>query len=354
MAILRVVTYLVILESKLLECMDKQRSVNVRIEFGTSSNLDLLRPLWLCLHRHHQTIAPHLAPYVDDATSWVRRRRFYEVCLSHRGSFVLLAYSGADLVGYALVLVQPTTSMWNDTWVVGDRTAELETLVVAPERRGEGIGSLLMNRVESEIARLGIQDVIIGALPANTNVLDLYRRMGFEPTWLVMTRFPQRRQTGGESRSSARAAEIRRAAESDIPEIEHLVSEAYQCYIPRIGKPPSPMRDDYTLQVSQGRVWILTIGAETVGVVVIKPGADHMLLENVAVKPKRQGEGFGRSLIEFAEARALESGYPEIQLYTNEAMHENLALYARLGYQEFRRAYDSGFYRVFFKKTLRE
>ena len=109
---------------------------------------------------------------------------------------MLLAYSGAELVGYALVLVQATTSMWNDTWIVGDRTAELETLVVAPEWRGQGIGSLLMNQVESEIARLGIQDVIIGALPTNTNVLDFYRRIGFEPTWLVMTRFAQRKQRG--------------------------------------------------------------------------------------------------------------------------------------------------------------
>ncbi|MGA7623175.1 MAG: GNAT family N-acetyltransferase [Candidatus Acidiferrales bacterium] len=176
--------------------MDKQGSVNVRIEYGTRSSLDLLRPIWLCLHRHHQRIAPHLAPYVDDDTSWAVRRRFYEDCLSHKGSFVLLAYSGAELVGYALVLVQATTSMWNDTWIVGDRTAELETLVVAPEWRGQGIGSLLMNQVESEIARLGIQDVIIGALPTNTNVLDFYRRIGFEPTWLVMTRFAQRKQRG--------------------------------------------------------------------------------------------------------------------------------------------------------------
>jgi len=105
---------------------------------------------------------------------------------------VLLAYSGEDLVGYALVLVQQTTSIWNDTWVVGDRTAELETLVVAPEVRSQGIGTLLMNRVECEIARLGIEDMIIGALPTNTEVLDLYRRRGFEPTWLVITRFAKR------------------------------------------------------------------------------------------------------------------------------------------------------------------
>lgn len=172
--------------------MHNEQVLNLRIERGSESSLDLVRALWVCLHHHHQNIAPRLAPYVDDDASWQRRRRFYADCLSHRGSFLLLAYTGEDLVGYALVLVQATTSMWNDTWVVGDRTAELETLVVVPERRGQGIGSLLMNRVESEIVQLGIQDMIIGALPTNTEVLDLYRRRGFEPTWLVMTRFGKR------------------------------------------------------------------------------------------------------------------------------------------------------------------
>jgi ribosomal protein S18 acetylase RimI-like enzyme len=172
--------------------MNGPRALNLRMEYGNESSLELLRPLWICLHHHHQSIAPRLAPYVDDDVSWAARRRFYADCLSHNGSFVLLGYSGEDLVGYALVLVQATSSMWSDTWVVGDRTAELETLVVAPEWRGRGIGGQLMGRVESELARLGIEDIIIGALPTNTDVLDLYRRRGFEPTWLVMTRFANR------------------------------------------------------------------------------------------------------------------------------------------------------------------
>lgn len=173
--------------------MHNEQVLNLRIEYGNESNLDLLRPLWLCLHHHHQSIAPGLAPYVDDDASWQERRRFYSDCLTHKGSFVLLAYSGDDLIGYALVLVQPTSSMWSDTWVVGDRTAELETMVVAPDWRGKGIGSLLMNRIEVELERVGIKDVIIGALPTNADVLELYRRRGFEPTWLVMTRFAKRK-----------------------------------------------------------------------------------------------------------------------------------------------------------------
>ena len=132
------------------------------------------------------------APYTDDDASWQTRRRFYSDCLLQKGSFVLLAYSGEELIGYALVLVQPTSSMWSDTWVVGDRTAELETIVVAPEWRGRGVASRLMDRVETELEKLGIKDVIIGAVPTNSEVLELYRRRGFESTWLVMTRFAKR------------------------------------------------------------------------------------------------------------------------------------------------------------------
>ncbi len=182
--------------------MNKGGVLNLRIEYASESSLDLLRPLWLCLHRHHQTIAPNLRPYVDDDASWTTRRRFYADCLSHKGSFALLAYSVEDLVGYALVLVEPTSTMWTDTWVTSDRTAELETLVVTPELRGQGIGALLLDRVESELDRLGIKDMIVGALPTNTDVLDLYRRRGFEPTWLVMTRFASRGKGDGPQHSS--------------------------------------------------------------------------------------------------------------------------------------------------------
>jgi hypothetical protein len=74
--------------------MNETKTSNLRVERGTESRLDLLRPLWLSLHHHHQSIAPNLAPYIDDDFSWRTRRRFYADCLSHEGSFVLLALLG--------------------------------------------------------------------------------------------------------------------------------------------------------------------------------------------------------------------------------------------------------------------
>lgn len=171
--------------------MTQDRS-KIVIEVGGSNVIDELRPLWLSLHRHHRIVEPSLAPYVDDQTSWRMRRRYYDECLAHPESFVRVARRAKAAVGYALVRVERTTTMWSDTWVTGDRTAEVVTLVVSREERGRGIGTALLGAVETEIERLGIGDVIIGAVPNNIQALELYRQRGFEPTWLMMTRFRAR------------------------------------------------------------------------------------------------------------------------------------------------------------------
>ncbi len=45
-------------------------------------------------------------------------------------------------------------------------------------------------------------------------------------------------------------------------------------------------------------------------------------------------------------------GLPEVSLYTNEAMVENLRLYPRLGFVETGRRVEDGYRRVFFRKSL--
>ena len=145
---------------------------------------------------------------------------------------------------------------------------------------------------------------------------------------------------------------IRKASEGDVSAIEGIVYEAYKHYIPRIGKQPSPMTDDYHRQVASGNIWVLLLDSELVGVVVLIHEGESMLLDNVAVRPTKQHLGLGRRLIAFAEARARESGCREVRLYTNEVMYENLVLYRKLGYQEISRRHESGFNRVFMRKAL--
>lgn len=160
-----------------------------------ADQIDLLEELWLTLHRHHQAVGAELSPYVDDAQSWKKRREFYLDCFAQPGSFAWGAYAGQTLVGYALVRVERASTMWTDTWVAADTTAEIESLIVDPAHRGNGIGTRLMDAIDEELARLEITDVVVGALPGNAQVLELYRRRGFAPTWLIMTRFAARKKS---------------------------------------------------------------------------------------------------------------------------------------------------------------
>jgi len=145
---------------------------------------------------------------------------------------------------------------------------------------------------------------------------------------------------------------IRAATDADVSVIEQIVEQAYRHYIPRIGKPPGPMSDDYAVRVSEGVVWVIEKGAAVAGVIVLLPRPDCLLLDNIAVAPAQQGTGLGRQLLAFAEAEAVRLGYREIRLYTHQTMTENQRLYAAIGYEETARGTESGYERVFMRKRL--
>ena len=131
-----------------------------------------------------------------------------------------------------------------------------------------------------------------------------------------------------------------------------MVQSAYAIYVPRIGRKPGPMLDDYGALIREMRVHVLDTDGVIDGVLVLIPDAASMLLDNVAVRPGAQGFGLGRKLLEFAERCALDAGYGSIRLYTNEAMTENIALYTRIGYIETHRGEAQGLRRVYMTKSL--
>jgi ribosomal protein S18 acetylase RimI-like enzyme len=146
---------------------------------------------------------------------------------------------------------------------------------------------------------------------------------------------------------------IRRAEPADRAVVEAIVEAAYSPYIARMGKPPGPMLDDYVALIAQGAVSVIEDSAgEIAAIIVLLPKPDHLLLDNIAVSPNRQGQGFGRRLIEFAEAEARRLGHRELRLYTHETMTENIALYTRIGFVETGRGHEAGYDRVFMTKRL--
>ena len=146
---------------------------------------------------------------------------------------------------------------------------------------------------------------------------------------------------------------IRRARPRDRGAIEAIVQAAYGIYVARIGKPPGPMLDDYRRLIDEGAVSVLEDAKGAIaGLIVLLARADHLLLDNVSVRPDRQGKGLGRRLIAFAESEARRRGFAELRLYTHERMSENIALYKRLGFVETGRGREAGYDRVFMRKRV--
>ena len=72
----------------------------------------------------------------------------------------------------------------------------------------------------------------------------------------------------------------------------------------------------------------------------------------MAVLPTQTSKGIGKKLIEYVEHTARQQGLKAVELYTNEAMAENLVMYRKLGYLETERRQQAGFNRVFFRKAV--
>lgn len=145
---------------------------------------------------------------------------------------------------------------------------------------------------------------------------------------------------------------IRRATQDDAECIAALVAEAYSPYIPRIGKKPAPMLDDYGQVIADFCVFVLANDADIQGVLVVSQQNTELLLNNIAVLPRYKGKGIGKALMAFCEEYAQATGCDAIQLYTHQLMTENIDLYKRLGYQETHRATENGFARVYMRKPI--
>lgn len=147
-------------------------------------------------------------------------------------------------------------------------------------------------------------------------------------------------------------SKIRLAQIADQPRIEAIVEAAYGPYIARMGRRPGPMLDDYAARIAAGQTHVLESDGALVGILVLEPAEDHLLLDNIAVHPAAQGGGHGKALMAFAEDEARRQGYDRIRLYTHVLMAENVAIYERLDYRVTERKTVAGYDRIYMEKSV--
>jgi ribosomal protein S18 acetylase RimI-like enzyme len=147
-------------------------------------DLDRVEPLWSALREHHAAVAPDLGVPRPREESWRYRRAQYEAWLSEPGSFVLVAEHGGELVGYAMAHLRSGSP----TWPLAERAGEIETLSVLPTKRGEGVGTALLEAVREELGVIGVSEVSLHVVPGNLAATDFYERHGFSTYGLWLRR----------------------------------------------------------------------------------------------------------------------------------------------------------------------
>ena len=156
------------------------------IEVVGAERVDEVRTLWLDLHHHERSVAPALPLVTDDERSWRHRRALYLGWLEREQGFLALARNGNGVVGYAFVRIEQGS---DDTFPMGERYAELYSLSVAHDWRGQGIGTVLLDFVDAELASRGITALTVAVTVGNSSAQRLYERRGLQPAEIVLFRF---------------------------------------------------------------------------------------------------------------------------------------------------------------------
>jgi len=133
------------------------------------------------------------------------------------------------------------------------------------------------------------------------------------------------------------ATNLRRATLADATTIRDLTRSAYAKWVPLIGREPRPMTVNYDKAVTHHMINVYETDGEVVALVEVVPHEQHLLIENIAVRPDQQGKRIGELLLNHAENIARTFHLDELRLYTNAAFVSNVEFYTRRGFQEFGR-----------------
>lgn len=151
------------------------------VEELTVEEIDRVAPLFKELVQFHGEVVEGAWPVRAREDAWAHRREQYLEWLGEGSARMLVAVpEGEDEgkpIGYAVLSVKPSMASWD----VGERVGELETLAVAAEARGRGIGTLLIEACQERLRAEGITHWSVVVVEANERATRLYERAGFKP-----------------------------------------------------------------------------------------------------------------------------------------------------------------------------
>jgi ribosomal protein S18 acetylase RimI-like enzyme len=160
----------------------------ITIEMLDPENIEDVAPLWKALLDHVAALPDAIVPIRPFEQSWpIECREMLETLAGD--AFALLARRGGKAVGYLFVRIEGP----DPVWYTGDTHAELAHLSVTDGERGNGVGSALMDAMDAELERRGVEDVEIGVDTGNDMAVRLYEGRGYRPDFRIFYGSPGRK-----------------------------------------------------------------------------------------------------------------------------------------------------------------
>lgn len=155
----------------------------MKIVPATADRIPELRPLWEALEVHHADLpaVPSIRPLAD---SWERRQERYRDWLADGSGRLFLAEQEGRVIGYLMLTISDPPESWD----VGSRAGEIETMSVLPGERSGGVGAALMDAALAEAAREGVRAIGVGVAHSNVDAISFYERAGFKPFYVELLR----------------------------------------------------------------------------------------------------------------------------------------------------------------------
>lgn len=153
--------------------------MKVKIREARKKDLDELTNLWYELARMHETIMMGYDLSKDPKKEWLA---MMEENIKQDSFITFVAEVGNEILGFASATLRRRASFFTVRHM-----GVIMDIYIKDNRRGEGIGSLLVEVAEDWIRKKGVRLAVVTVAPENDIANEFWRECGYE-TYLLRKR----------------------------------------------------------------------------------------------------------------------------------------------------------------------
>jgi len=136
---------------------------------GNDSLIDRVAPLWKELNRQHLSLSPYFKDYYRALTFEDRKRSIQQRVSGGEIRVDLALDNSGQPIGYCVTSIDRKL------------TGEIDSMFVDPQCRGQGIGTVLMEKALDWLKVKGAKKTIVSVAVGNEQAYIFYEQFGFFP-----------------------------------------------------------------------------------------------------------------------------------------------------------------------------